>query len=347
MLMKFGRVALVTAALLILIAVWVGQSLAVIRRAERQVLLMDTFVRVIVHGRLSQAALEKTIDATVNEMARLEGILSAHAVGSDIYRINNAGTERREVSAETLAVLERAALVYEQSRGAFDITVGALMRAWGFGTDTRAVPSPEMLAEALSGVGFEHVEVDSARRSVRLSHPATRLDLGGVAKGYIVDKAVEFLAARGIDYAIVDAGGDVRVLGGHPGQFVWERPRAVRVGVQHPTQRDALIAVVSTHRGAVLTSGDYERYFVEDGVRYTHIVDPRTGQTVRGLSSATIMASEAALADAIATAVMVLGAEEGKALIEAFPDVEGLLITEGGAIVMTDGMAQFTELINR
>jgi thiamine biosynthesis lipoprotein len=308
---------------------------------------MDTFVRLVVHGRQSQAALDDIIDATVKEMSRLESVLSAHAAGSDVYKLNTAATAPRVVSDETFAVLERAKQVYERSQGAFDVTVGALMRAWGFGTDARAVPSPAALAEALTGVGFEHVEMDVSQRTVRLTHPNTQLDLGGVAKGYIVDQAILFLAQRGVTHAFVEAGGDVRVLGGFPGQFIWERPRAVRIGVQHPTQPDALIAVVSTYGGAVLTSGDYERYFIQDGVRYTHIVDPRTGMTVRGIASATIVAPEAALADAIATAAMVLNVEQGIALIESFPGVMGLLVTEDGTVVMSQGMSAITELTGR
>jgi thiamine biosynthesis lipoprotein len=308
---------------------------------------MDTFVRLVVHGRQSQAALDDIIDATVKEMARLESVLSAHAAGSDVDKLNTAATAPRVVSDETIAVLERAKQVYERSQGAFDVTIGALMRAWGFGTDARAVPTPAALAEALPGVGFEHVEMDVSQRTVRLTHPNTQLDLGGVAKGYIVDQAILFLAQRGITNAFVEAGGDVRVLGGFPGQFIWEKPRAVRIGVQHPTQPDALIAVVSTYGGAVLTSGDYERYFIQDGVRYTHIVDPRTGMTVRGIASATIVAPEAALADAIATAAMVLNVEQGIALIESFPGVMGLLVTEDGTVVMSQGMSAITELTGR
>ncbi|MBT9155668.1 MAG: FAD:protein FMN transferase [Firmicutes bacterium] len=209
--MKYKAVVLTAAVVLLLVAAWVGQESVVVRRAERQVLLMDTFVRLVVHGRLSQAALEETIEATVKEMARLESILSAHATGSDIDKLNNADTEPRVVSDETFAVLERAKLVYERSQGAFDVTVGALMRAWGFGTDQRAVPSPEALTAALSGVGFAYVEMDASQRTVRLTHPKTRLDLGGIAKGYIVDRAIELLAARGIQYAFVEAGGPVRV----------------------------------------------------------------------------------------------------------------------------------------
>ena len=345
--MRYKAVVLAVVAVLLVAAAWAGQTSVIVRRAEREVLLMDTFVRIVVHGRHSQATLEETIDAAVKEMARLESILSAHAEGSDVYRLNTAATAAREVSEETLAVLERAKQVYERSQGAFDVTVGALMHAWGFGTDRRAVPSSEALAEALSGVGFEHVEIDKAQRTVRLRHPRTQLDLGGVAKGYIVDAAILFLAERGITNAFVEAGGDVRVLGGYPGRFIWDRPRAVRIGVQHATQPEALIAVVSTYGGAVLTSGDYERYFVQDGVRYTHIVDPRTGMTARGIVSATIVAPEAALADAIATAAMVLDVTQGVALIESFPGVMGLLVTEDGLVVMSQGMSDITELTGR
>ncbi|MBT9153034.1 MAG: FAD:protein FMN transferase [Firmicutes bacterium] len=339
--MKLQKIWCVLLILVTVLGVWLLQDYATIESARRDVLMMDTFVQLIADGRRANVVL----DEVLAEMKRLEALLSAHAVGSDVYRINNAALTKVTVSQETIDVLLIAKDAFNRTGGAFDVTVGAVLKVWGFGTDDRRVPSAAELTEAMSGVGFGFVEFDAAEKWVRLNHPATRLDFGGVAKGYIVDRAVELIAARGVEHAVVDAGGDVRVRGGRPHTQRWRPARLARVGVQHPGDREKLIAVVKLMDGAVLTSGDYERYFIADGVRYTHIIDPRTGLPVRGLSSVTIVAPQAAVADAIATAVMVLGRDEGLALIEAWPEIEGLLITAGQEIIMSEGMAAMTELV--
>jgi len=328
-------------AVAILLGVWVLQDYVNMESGRRDALMMDTFVQLLADGRRA----EEVLDEVLVEMERLEALLSAHIEGSDVYRINNAATERVYVSQETIDVLLVAKEAYERTGGAFDVTIGQVLRVWGFGTDTRQVPSAQELESAMSGVGFDKVLFDPVQKWVRLTHPATRLDFGGVAKGYIVDRAVELFAARGVKHAVVDAGGDVRIRGGRPHTQRWRPARLAKVGVQHPGDREKLVAVVSVMDAAVLTSGDYERYFVADGIRYTHIIDPRTGLPVRGLSSVTVVTEKAAVADAIATAVMVLGKDEGLALIEAWPGVRGLLITAGGEIIMSSGMAAMTELV--
>lgn len=320
---------------------WVLQGYMTMESARRDVLMMDTFVSVLADGRQA----ERVIDDAVVEMQRLEAILSAHVEGSDVYRINNARGAQVSVSQETIDVLLVAEEAFRRTNGAFDVTIGAVLKLWGFGTDDRHVPSAAEILEAMKGVGFANVEFSREGRWVRLKNVATRLDFGGVAKGYIVDRAAEFIASRGIRHAVVDAGGDVRIVGGRPNIPRWRGARLARVGVQDPTNRERLIAVVSAMDAAVLTSGDYERYFVADGIRYTHIIDPRTGRPVQGLSSVTIVTSKAAVADALATAVMVLGKEAGLALIEDWEGVEALLITAEQELIMSSGMAALTEIL--
>jgi len=320
---------------------WVLQGYISMESARRDVLMMDTFVSVLADGRQA----EKVLDDAIVEMQRLEALLSAHVAGSDVYRINNARGEQVSVSAETIEVLAVAEEAFRKSNGAFDVTIGAVLKLWGFGTDDRRVPSAAELLEVMAGVGFANVEFSREDQWVRLKHPGTRLDFGGVAKGYIVDRAAEFISSRGIRHAVVDAGGDVRIVGGRPNIPRWRGARPARVGVQDPVTRANLIAVVSVMDAAVLTSGDYERYFMEDGVRYSHIIDPRTGRPVQGLSSVTIVASKAAVADALATAVMVLGPEAGMSLIEALDGVEALLITAEQELIMSSGMAALTEIL--
>lgn len=324
-----------------MLAAWYVQASLFLTSAERNVLLMDTFVGIRVTGKDA----DKLAGQAVDEMMRLEGLFTAHAEGSEVSAINSAYPNAVSVSPEVLEVLLLAQDIHLRSAGAFDVTVGGLLRLWGFGTDSPAVPSAEDVAVAMQGVGMQYVVIDREARTVRTTHPATQLDLGGIAKGYIVDKAVELLQKGGAKHILVDAGGDVRIYGGRPGDNRFADPRPARIGVQDPRSRGNLVAIISAMEGAVLTSGDYERFFVHEGVRYSHIVDPRTGYPSRGVSSVTIMTGSAALADGIATAAMVLGAEEGYALINSWSGVEGMLITEDEEIILSAGMAEITEVL--
>ncbi len=244
-----------------------------------------------------------------------------------------------------LEVLLLAREIHQKSDGAFDITVGGLLRLWGFGTEDLRVPSQGEIDSAMHGVGMQYVVIDEETSTVRTTHPATQVDLGGIAKGYIVDKAVQLLQDSGAKHILVDAGGDVRVYGGRPGESRFAPARPARIGVQDPRAAGGLVAIVSTMDGAVLTSGDYERFFFANGVRYSHIMDPRSGYPSQGVSSVTVVAHSAALADGIATAAMVLGAEEGLAFINSWAGVEGMLITEDEDVLLSAAMAEITEVL--
>jgi len=322
---------------------WYLQGTHTLTSASRNVLLMDTFVGLKVTGRQA----EKQIVETISEMERLELLFSAHLQDSDVSKINASYPDAVAVSPEVMTVLLTAQELFERTHGTFDVTVGAVLREWGFGTARVGVPKPERLDQAMQGVGFNHVHLDPALGTVRMLHPQTRLDLGGIAKGYIVDVAVEMLSARGMKHVVVDAGGDVRMMGGRPADNQGEQTRAFRIGIQHPRQPGAIIAVVSLFDGAVLTSGDYERFFFVGDTRYSHIVDPRTGYPAQGMSSVTIVTEKAMIADAIATAAFVLGPEEGLKLINSWSGVEGMLVTEDEQIIVSPGMDPILEYQGR
>jgi FAD:protein FMN transferase len=335
------RLVAFVGVLIILLAAWYAQASFFLESAERNVLLMDTFVGIRVTGRNA----EKMADLAVDEMGRLEGLFTAHSLTSEVAAMNSAYPNAVAVSPEVLEVLLLAEEIHQRSGGAFDVTVGGLLRLWGFGTDDLRVPSEAELSAAMHGVGMQYVIIDRQAGTVRTTHPATKIDLGGIAKGYIVDKAVELLKSGGAKHILVDAGGDVRIYGGRPGENRFSEPRPARIGVQDPRSPRNLVAIVSTFEGAVLTSGDYERFFIADGVRYSHIMDPRSGYPSQGVSSVTVVAESAALADGIATAAMVLGVEEGLSLINSWAGVEGMLITEDEQIVLSTTMADITEIL--
>jgi len=296
--------------------------------AQASRILMSTVVDVSAYGRDAETYVKQAFD----EMERLEGLLSRHIVDSEVSQINAQAGEWVKVSDPTLAVIELGIEYGELTGGAFDITVGALVSLWGFGTGDYKVPTNEEIASALQTVDYRRIEVDKAGKRVRI--PAgTVLDLGGIAKGYIVDEARRFLVENRIQRAIVNAGGDISVIGSRPDGTPW------RVGVQNPDDPSQIRWVIPLQNNSVVTSGDYQRYFVQDGERWHHILDPRTGFPARRIRSVTIVTDKAARADALSTAVFVLGLEEGSTLVEKLPGVEAIIVTSDDHVWISSGLA--------
>ena len=270
------------------------------------------------------------------EALRIEAKFSRYRDASVISEINrNAGRTPVAVDEETEMLVRSALELARLTGGRFDPTVGALRRAWDF--KSGRVPSLEEIDTLLPLVDADSVSVRD--RTVFLRKPGMELDLGGVGKEYAVDRAARILVERGIRSAIVNFAGDVRTIGSRGDGHPW------KIGVTDPHDRGRCRFAVRTLGGAgIATSGDYERGFVKDGVRYHHILDARTGWPARGLSSVTTIASSAFRAGRFATASFLLGAEAGLTLLEDAPGVEGTLITEGGAILETTGMNRFSDL---
>lgn len=276
------------------------------------------------------AAAEAAIDAAVAELQRIEDLMTSWR-DSPLTRLNAAaGTGWVDVPPELCELIARSLAVSELTGGAFDPTFASVGKLWDFKADPPVLPSKEAIAEALTHVGYEKVEVDLEGSRVAL--PAgTRIGLGGIAKGYGVDRAMKILMDRGVHNGIVNAGGDLKALGtkfGHP----W------RIAIKHPRHKDTPIAVVPLANTCLVTSGDYERFFEYEGVRYHHILDPRTGYPATGCMSASILAPDAAFADALATAMVVLGPEKGLAIVETLPRVEALLVDMDGKVHRSSGL---------
>jgi thiamine biosynthesis lipoprotein len=293
---------------------------------------MDTLVESTVFAEDPGLGAE-ALDRAYQEMQRLEGLLSRHRATSEVARINlAAGAHPVSVSPETLLLIARALEFGELSGGAFDLTVAPLLRLWRFAEGGGEVPPEKSLRAATALVDFRRVVADRAAGTVYLPKSGTEIDLGGIAKGYVVDRAVDVLRQSGITSASVDAGGDIRLIGGKPGGRPW------RVGVRHPRERDRIIAVLELLDSAVVTSGDYERYFMLGGTRYHHLLDPDTGLPAAGLASVTVVAADATTADALSTTVFVMGRERGLALIESLPGVEAILVTAELDVILSSGL---------
>ena len=265
---------------------------------------------------------ENGAKAAFDRIHVLNGILSDYDPQSELRRLcETAGRGKAvPVSRDLWNVLHRARAVSRQSGGAFDVTVGPLVRLWRRAIRRRIFPSDERLDEARPLVDYRLVRLDEANRSVELLKPGMRLDLGGIAKGYAVDEALAALATAGITRALVDAGGDIRLGDPPPDKSGW------RIGVA-PLQADGPPGtLLSLSRAAIATSGDTWQYVEIDGTRYSHIIDPRSGMALTDHSSVTVIAPDGITADALASAVSVLGPEQGLKLIDATPGTAALIV---------------------
>lgn len=272
--------------------------------------------------------------AVFDEFRRLDQLMSNWVDTSDVSKINAAaGVRAVEVSEETVKLIQFAQTVSKKSGGAFDITVGAYRGLWKFDQDMDgSLPSAREVAARKKLTGWRDVVVDARKKTVKLRRKGMAITLGGIAKGYAVDRAVALLRTRGFKDFIMQAGGDLYVSGTKGGQK-W------RVGIRDPRgSRDATFAITELEDRTFSTSGDYERGFVKDGVRYHHILDPRTGQPARMCRSVTVSAKDATTADAWSKPLFILGPERGLKLLKTMPDVQAVFIDAKNQIRTTPGL---------
>ena len=253
-------------------------------------------------------AAEALARPAIDEVLRIEAKYSRYRADSVVSRINAAaGEEPVAVDEETRTLLAYAEACWQQSGGLFDATSGVLRRAWRF-TSTH-VPSRGELDALLPLIGWQHVERDGDR--VRLARRGMELDFGGFGKEYAVDRAATVLSAHGLSSVMVNLAGDVAILGPHADGSPW------CVGIRHPRRDDAVVATLPMSGGALATSGDYERFMEVDGVRHCHVLDPRTGESARGLQSVSVQAPSCLVAGSATTIAMLMGAEAGVAWLRA------------------------------
>ena len=293
-------------------------------------IVMGTFAHIIAVAQNAGTA-KKCIRAALEEIHKVDDLMSDYKSDTDISRVNREAYEKPvQVSEATFEVLQRSIEFSKMTDGAFDVTVGPLVALFRKAKETEVAPSEEQIAEAKSKVGFEKLKLDNENRTVQFSEKGMLLDLGGIAKGYAIDKAIEAAQRCGAVGAMVDIGGDVRCFGLPPkGRDHW------LIGLQDPNsaiegmEGGGLRLVLKVTNEAVATSGDYQQFVIIEGKRYSHIMNRRTGKSAESLSSVTIIADNATDADALATAVSVMGAEKGLALIEKLPNTEAILIGPG------------------
>ena len=296
-------------------------------------LMLDTVVTIKTYGAPEDDA-RAAVNAAFSEISRLEGILSADIPGNGIDMLKtNAGREYTELEPEAVYVLKKAVEYASLTGGAFDPTVGPVVSLWNIRGGSGYVPTEAERAAAAALVGCENILFDENDR-VMLAEPGMSVNLGAIAKGYIADRVKELLLGMGIEHAVISLGGNVLAFGGKPDGSDYV------IGIQDPFgETGTVAATVAVRDMSVVSSGDYERYFEQDGVRYHHIMDPFAGAPARsGLSGVTILSDASIDGDALSTAVFILGKNEGLELIESLEGVECVLIGSGGERTVSSGL---------
>ncbi len=295
--------------------------------------VIGTLCRVDLMEKGSNAAYREIFD----RLRTIEEELSANKEGTELDAVNRAaGVAPVAVGADMMAVAKKAVRYAELSGGAFDPTIGPLVKLWNIGSPEARIPSADEIRSALALVGWRDLVIDEAAGTLYLKRPGMRLDFGAIAKGFAADAVAEILARRRIPRAVIDLGGNVLVWGVKKDGSRW------RVGVQDPSGlRGSHIGIVSIPAKTLVTSGIYERYFEEDGKRYHHILSTRDGYPIsNGLISVTIVADRSVDADGLSTSAFALGWEKGKALVESIPGAEAIFVWEDLSVRTTDGIAK-------
>ena len=281
----------------------------------------------------NEPAANDAFDHAFREFDRLDALLSVWKDGSDVLRMNAAaGKAPVKVSGDTIEVLAIAHDVSAWTNGKFDITFGALADIWKFDHDQdNTVPTRAQIDARLPLVDFEQVVIDRAAGTAFIRKPGMRVHLGGIGKGYAVDRAVALLKERGLRDFMIQFGGDLYVAGTNGGK-PWT------LAIADPRGNHDPFATIEMGDGTFSTSGDYERTFMKDGVRYHHIIDPDLGEPARLCRSVTLVTNRAVIADAVAKGVFILGPTDGMALIEKLPDVEGVIVGANNQVLVSSGL---------
>src|ERR1700744_1991843 len=297
---------------------------------ERKDAIMGTSIYVELWGEDSAKA-EAAIDAVMADMRRIDVLMSHYKPESQLSQINQgAAQEPVQVDPELFDLIKLSTHYSIITEGAFDITYASVGHLYDYPHHVR--PTEEQIKKALPGVNWRNMLLDPEHHTVKFERPGMRIDLGGIGKGYAVDHGIGILQARGFQHALVTAGGDSRIIGDRMG-----RPWVI--GIRNPDDKDKVVTRIPIVNSAMSTSGDYERFFDEGGVRYHHIIDPRTGHSASKVRSATILGPTATETDGMSKTAFVLGPEKALEIINRMPQYDAVFVTPEGKILYSNGLA--------
>jgi len=298
-----------------------------VKTIKRTKILLGTVVEIQVRDADGQKA-EDAITKAFAEVKRIDDLFTTYNEASPVWKINNSVDTIINIDSEIYNLIILCDSITKLSNGSFDVSLDNLTKVWGFYTDDPQLPTKSEIDSALLNSGWQKITLLGDNKIIKKNNVG--LNFGAIAKGYAVDKAINVLKKLGINEALINAGGEISVIGNN-----WI------VGIQHPRETNSIIKKIKLDGFTVATSGDYEQYFAVDGKRYHHILDPRTGYPSTGLRSVTIINKENTITDALATAVFVMGKENGLKLIETLDGTEAMLIDSEGKIFYSSGFEKF------
>ena len=288
---------------------------------NKTTLLMGSRFDITVVAEYEQSA-DQFIQDAEDEIIRIENLISSWKTDSQISEVNRmAGKAPVKVDLEVIELIERALTLSKITDGAFDISYASMDQIWKFdGSMDSRMPSPDEIRASVSKIGYEHILIDKKNQTVFLEHAGMKIGFGAIGKGYAADRAKNILIKKGVTAGIINASGDLTTWGRKPDQTEW------MVGITNPLNKTKFFSWLPLADKAIATSGNYEKKVIIDDLEYSHIIDPRTGYPVRGISSVSIISDSAELSDALATSVFVLGVEKGLFLIDQLEQVECLIV---------------------
>jgi thiamine biosynthesis lipoprotein len=293
---------------------------------ERQVTLMGSVFNITLVDKDSVSA-NKNIDLTIAEISRIENLISEWQPHTQISQVNqNAGVQPVKVDKEVFDLTKRAIDYSKMSNGAFDISTVSMDKIWRFDGSMTEMPSSESIKKSIANVDYRNIILDSINSTIFLKNKGMKIGFGSIGKGYAADKGRELMQNKGIKAGIVNASGDIATWGTQINGKPWA------IGIRNPFKRQKVAKILKLKNSAVATSGSYEKYAEIDGVRYSHIINPKTGFPATGLTSVTIYGPSSEFCNALSTSIMVLGEKEGLKLVRKFPKYRYLLITDEGKI---------------
>lgn len=298
--------------------------------------LMDTVIEITAYGPQAEAGVKEAFA----EFRRLHDLTNNFDENSEVSKISQqAGQSKVAVDPELFEIIKISNELSAKLDNVFDITIGPLTELWSVGHKGEFVPTQQEIDTARALVNYKLAQLDEADHTVFLPKAGMKLDLGGIAKGYAVDRAIDILKSKGITSALINAGGDVRVIGNRPDKGPW------RIGVQDPRNSEGMIGALSlSDWDNMETSGDYQRFFIKDGERYSHILDPRTGRQPQSIASVTIIGGNSGIDDVLSTALFIVGVQRGMELLRGFPGTDAVFVTKEGQIIITPGLEGKFEL---
>lgn len=326
--------------LLLLVSIFLVSCKSDTKLVEKESYMMGTIVQLKVYGKGAEKASEKAL----KRLEDIENKMSIKIENSEIEKLNaKAGVSEEKLSEDTYFVIEKAIQYSELTEGAFDLTIEPIVKLWGIGTNEARVPSKDEILEKLKLVNYKDIILDGKNFTAKLNRTNQAIDLGGIAKGYAADEVKQILVDHNIESALINLGGNVYALGNKVDGTRWN------IGIQNPVDtRGQYIGTVSVTDKSVVTSGNYERFFMQDGKRYHHIFDPKSGYpSEKGIISTTIISDLSINGDVLSTSTYIMGLEKAQKLVESMDGVEAIFITADKKVYVTTGIKDSFKLTDK